>query len=100
MQTQIIFATGKQIRHEHCDTAFVVLDSIECTTGIVMYSGDGVSQTALICKGYASFVILRLHLASTDLAGHPVKIRTERGIFVIIIVVSCFLTGSLMVFSS
>ena len=50
------------------------------TTGIARYYCDGVSQTVLFYKGYALFVILRLHLAGLDPADYPLKILIEQGI--------------------
>ena len=64
-----------------CLAVSLSLSSSGCTTGIVMCSGDGVSQTALIHKGYPLFVMLRLHLAGLDPAVYPLKIFTWRGTF-------------------
>ena len=80
--TQIMFETFNVPAMYFVTQAVLSLYGSGRTTGIVMESGDGVSQTVPIYKGYAlPHAILRLNLAGCDLTNWLVRLLTERGYY-------------------
>ena len=78
--TQITFATFNTPAVYVAIQAVLSLYASGCTTGTVMDSGDGVTNTVPSCDSYAlPHAFLCLDLAGLDLTDYLVKLLTERG---------------------
>jgi actin len=78
--TQIMFKTFNVPAMYVATQAVLVLYASGRNTGIVVDSGDGVSQIVPVYEGYVlTHAILRLDLAGRDLTDWMVKLLTERG---------------------
>ncbi|XP_072476194.1 actin, cytoplasmic 2-like [Notamacropus eugenii] len=77
---QIMFETFNTTARYIAIQAVLSLYAYDGITDIVMDSGDGVTHTVPICKGYAlPHAILHLHLTSHNLMDYFMKILTKRG---------------------
>ena len=80
--TQILFETFKTPAMCTAIQAVLSLYASGRTTGIVIYSGDGVSHTVPIYEGCTfSHAVLGVDLAGLDLTGYLTKLLTERGYY-------------------